>query len=212
MHQNSFDVVGVGNAIVDVISNVDDDFVLRHGLNKGAMTLIDQDRAIELYASMPAGIEASGGSAANTMAGLASFGGRAGYIGTVAAWIEGRYDERMPGGESGHEFLQRYDESVAAVLRALVEAGQESALVVSHGAALRTWVSARVPGVESHAKATDPLHNTACIELVGDPVEGWTIESWHSEPVGGAFLDDLTAPDPTGQATDEAADAAPDQS
>lgn len=83
MQQNKFDVVGVGNAIVDVISNVDDDFVTRHGLNKGAMTLIDQDRAIELYAAMPPGIEASGGSAANTMAGLASFGGRAGYIGKV---------------------------------------------------------------------------------------------------------------------------------
>jgi probable phosphoglycerate mutase len=136
----------------------------------------------------------------------------AGYIGTVADWIEGRYDARMPGGESGHEFLQRYDESVAEIHRALVEADQDGALVVSHGAALRTWISARVPGVESHAKATDPLHNTACIELVGDPDEGWTIESWHSEPVGGALLDDLTAPDPTGQATDEAADAAPDQS
>ena len=81
MQHHSFDVVGVGNAIVDVISNVDDDFVRAHVLNKGAMTLIDQARAIELYASMPPGIEASGGSAANTMAGLASFGGRAAYIG-----------------------------------------------------------------------------------------------------------------------------------
>ena len=81
MQETSFDVVGVGNAIVDVISNVDDDFVRTHGLNKGAMTLIDQARAIELYAAMPPGIEASGGSAANTMAGLASFGGRAAYIG-----------------------------------------------------------------------------------------------------------------------------------
>jgi sugar/nucleoside kinase (ribokinase family) len=81
VHQNSFDVVGVGNAIVDVISNVDDDFVRHHGLNKGAMTLIDEDRATELYAAMPPGIEASGGSAANTMAGLASFGGRAADIG-----------------------------------------------------------------------------------------------------------------------------------
>jgi probable phosphoglycerate mutase len=135
----------------------------------------------------------------------------AGYIGVVADWIEGRYDARMPGGESGHEFLQRYDESVAEIHRALLEAGQESALVVSHGAALRTWVSARVPGVESHAKATDPLHNTACIELVGDPDGGWRIDAWHSEPVGGAYLDDLTAPDPTGQATDEAAEELPDQ-
>jgi sugar/nucleoside kinase (ribokinase family) len=81
VQHNSYDVVGVGNAIVDVIANVDDDFVRRHGLNKGAMTLIDQDRAVELYAAMPPGIEASGGSAANTMAGLASFGGRAAYIG-----------------------------------------------------------------------------------------------------------------------------------
>jgi len=135
----------------------------------------------------------------------------AGYIGTVADWIEGRHDTRMPGGESGHEFLARYDAAVAEIHRALEGAGHERALVVSHGAALRTWVSARVPGVESHAKATDPLHNTACIELVGDPVAGWEIDAWHSEPVGGAFLDDRAAPDPTGQATDEAADAAADQ-
>jgi probable phosphoglycerate mutase len=130
----------------------------------------------------------------------------AGYIGTVADWIERRYDTRMPGGESGHEFLARYDAAVARIHQDLAAAGETNALVVSHGAAMRTWVSARVPDVESHAKATDPLHNTACIELVGDPDGGWRVEAWHSEPVGGAFLDDLTAPDPTGQATDEAAD------
>jgi sugar/nucleoside kinase (ribokinase family) len=81
VQHNRFDVVGVGNAIVDVIANVDDDFVRRHGLNKGAMTLIDEARAVQLYEAMPPGIEASGGSAANTMAGLASFGGRSAYIG-----------------------------------------------------------------------------------------------------------------------------------
>ena len=79
----TLDVVGVGNAIVDVISTVDDDFIATHDLNKGAMTLIDTDRATALYASMPPGIEASGGSAANTMAGLASLGGRAAYLGKV---------------------------------------------------------------------------------------------------------------------------------
>jgi broad specificity phosphatase PhoE len=130
----------------------------------------------------------------------------AGYIGTVADWIEGRYDARMPGGESGHEFLARYDAAVAEIHRTVAEAGQQRALLVSHGAAVRTWVSARVPGVESHAKATDPLHNTACIELVGDPSHGWEIDAWHSDPVGGAFLDDLAAPDPTGQAADEGAE------
>jgi broad specificity phosphatase PhoE len=135
----------------------------------------------------------------------------AGYIGTIAAWIEGRYDTRMPGGETGHEFLSRYDAAVAEIHHVLLDAGHECALLVSHGAAMRTWISARVPGVESHAKATDPLHNTACIDLVGDPVAGWEIKAWHSDPVGGAFLDDATAPDPTGQATDEATDEAPEQ-
>ena len=77
------DVVGVGNAIVDVIATVPDDFLSEHGLVKGAMTLIDTERATSLYAAMPPGIEASGGSAANTMAGVASLGGRATYIGKV---------------------------------------------------------------------------------------------------------------------------------
>jgi len=126
-----------------------------------------------------------------------------GYIGTVADWIEGRYDARMPGGESGHEFLARYDAAVAEIHRCVEEAGHERAVLVSHGAAIRTWISARVADVESHARATDPLHNTACIELVGDPAVGWQVEAWHAEPVGGAFLDDASAPDPTGQATDE---------
>jgi sugar/nucleoside kinase (ribokinase family) len=79
----TLDVVGVGNAIVDVISTVDDEFIEAHGLNKGSMTLIDADRATALYALMPPGIEASGGSAANTMAGLASLGSTAGYLGKV---------------------------------------------------------------------------------------------------------------------------------
>lgn len=133
----------------------------------------------------------------------------AGYIGTVADWIEGRFDTRMPGGESGHEFLDRYDAAVAEIHRAAVGAGEERVLLVSHGAAIRTWISARVTDAESHARATDPLHNTACIELDGDPGAGWTVHDWHSEPVGGAFLDDITAPDPTGQATEEALDGAP---
>jgi broad specificity phosphatase PhoE len=130
----------------------------------------------------------------------------AGYIGTVADWIDQRYDVRMPGGETGREFLERYDAAVAEIDRAVAAAGHRSALLVSHGAAIRTWLSARVHDVESHARATDPLHNTACIELVGDFAGGWAVEAWHAEPVGGAFLDDVTAPDPTGQATDEATD------
>lgn len=79
-----YDVVGVGNAIVDVIARVDDAFLTAHGVAKDAMTLIDEARAKELYAAMPPSQETSGGSAANTMAGVASFGGQAAYLGKVA--------------------------------------------------------------------------------------------------------------------------------
>jgi len=78
-----FDVLGIGNALVDVLSQEDDDFVDRLGMVKGSMTLIDTDRAEEIYAAMGDRTEASGGSAANTLSGVASFGGRAAYIGRV---------------------------------------------------------------------------------------------------------------------------------
>jgi sugar/nucleoside kinase (ribokinase family) len=80
----SLDVVGIGNALVDVISHETDEFVAAHGLVKSAMTLIDTARAEELYGAMHPAIEMSGGSVGNSVAGLASFGGRAGYLGRVA--------------------------------------------------------------------------------------------------------------------------------
>ncbi len=83
MTRAPYDVVGIGNAIVDVIAKTDEAFLAAHGLVKGAMTLIDAKRADRLYAAMGPGIECSGGSAANTMAGVASLGGRAAYIGKV---------------------------------------------------------------------------------------------------------------------------------
>jgi sugar/nucleoside kinase (ribokinase family) len=79
----SLDVVGIGNALVDVLSHEDDGFVDRLALNRGAMTLIDEHRAHALYDAMGPAIEISGGSAANTIVGVASFGGRASYIGKV---------------------------------------------------------------------------------------------------------------------------------
>ena len=79
----ALDVVGIGNAIVDVLANADDSFLKTHGLAKGAMTLIDAARAEALYAVMGPGVEMSGGSAGNTMAGIASLGGAGAYIGKV---------------------------------------------------------------------------------------------------------------------------------
>ena len=80
-----YDVAAIGNAIVDVISRADDAFLGAQGLTKGAMMLIDEARAHELYGHMAPGLEASGGSAANTVAGVASFGLNAVYVGKVAA-------------------------------------------------------------------------------------------------------------------------------
>ncbi len=83
MSKEKFDVIGIGNAIVDVICPVDDDFLTEHGLPKGMMTLVDTQTAEGLYASMDERVEVSGGSAANTLAGIASLGGSGAYIGKV---------------------------------------------------------------------------------------------------------------------------------
>ncbi|MEZ5670641.1 MAG: adenosine kinase [Alphaproteobacteria bacterium] len=77
------DVVGIGNAIIDILAHADEAFLGKHALTKGAMNLVDDAFASRLYESMPPAVEASGGSCANTMAGVASFGGKAGYIGKV---------------------------------------------------------------------------------------------------------------------------------
>ncbi len=84
MTQKALDVIGVGNAIVDVFAHADDAFLAAHGIAKGGMTLIDEEEARSIYDAMAPGIEMSGGSAANTIACIASLGGQAAYIGKVA--------------------------------------------------------------------------------------------------------------------------------
>lgn len=83
MNTVKYDVLGIGNAIVDVLASADESFLAAQGLAKGAMTLIDGARAEALYTAMGPGVESSGGSAANTIAGIASLGGAAGYVGRV---------------------------------------------------------------------------------------------------------------------------------
>jgi len=78
------DVVGIGNAIVDIIGRCDEDFLTRHGRIKGSMQLVDAATVLQLYDDMGPAIEISGGSVANTMVGIASFGGKAGFIGKTA--------------------------------------------------------------------------------------------------------------------------------
>jgi adenosine kinase len=83
MTASRYDVLGIGNAIVDVIARAEDDFLVAHGMNKGAMALIDEARAASIYAAMGPAAESSGGSAANTIVGVASFGARAAFVGKV---------------------------------------------------------------------------------------------------------------------------------
>jgi sugar/nucleoside kinase (ribokinase family) len=77
-------VTGIGNAIVDILSQADEEFVIREGLAKGSMSLIDAERALALTKLLSDSLQTSGGSAANTIAGLAMLGSRAGYIGKVS--------------------------------------------------------------------------------------------------------------------------------
>jgi sugar/nucleoside kinase (ribokinase family) len=84
MPTSKFDVVGIGSAIVDIIGRCDDAFLKQHGCPKGNMRLVDQNTIAALYDSMGPAIEVSGGSVANTMVGIASFGGKSAFIGKVA--------------------------------------------------------------------------------------------------------------------------------
>ena len=81
---SQYDVLCIGNAIVDIIAQCDDAFLAENGIIKGAMNLIDTDRANLLYSRMGPATEASGGCAGNTAAGIASLGGRAAFFGKVA--------------------------------------------------------------------------------------------------------------------------------
>jgi sugar/nucleoside kinase (ribokinase family) len=85
-----YDVIGIGNAIVDVIARADDDFLLKQGMRKGGMALIDEARAQAIYGAMGPAAEMSGGSAANTIVGLASLGARSAFIGKIKDDLLGR--------------------------------------------------------------------------------------------------------------------------
>jgi len=84
MAASRFDILGIGNAIVDVVAAVGEDFLSRHDMRKGGMALVDADTAEALYRAMPQGVESSGGSVANSCAVAAGMGARAAYLGKVA--------------------------------------------------------------------------------------------------------------------------------
>src|ERR1700704_1856319 len=83
MAATRFDVLGIGNAIVDVLARTEDDFLIKQNMRKGGMQLIDEGRARAIYDAMGPAVEISGGSAANTTVGVASLGARAAFVGKV---------------------------------------------------------------------------------------------------------------------------------
>lgn len=122
-----------------------------------------------------------------------------GYLGTVQKWLTGDLNARMPGAETGAEFLERYDADVDTI----VASGASTALLVSHGAAIRTWVASRVAGAAELPEARQPLHNTGVITVEGHPSTGWRLVDWHAEPIGGV-TDGVAVMDPYRQQTNGA--------
>lgn len=121
------------------------------------------------------------------------------YLETVLAWMDGDLQASTPGGESGREFVSRYDAAIALV----AESGVPTAAVVSHAAAIRCWSGIRAENL-GHGRPRDPqydrLDNTGVVVMEGDPEAGWSLLSWSGQPVGGVRLADPAAGDPAAEA------------
>lgn len=114
-----YDVVGIGNALVDVLAQVDDSFLTTHGLIKGSMALIEADQAVAMYQAIGGGVEVSGGSAGNTIAGIASLGGSTAFIGKVGDdALGGVFADDMT--ELGVDFRSNGDGSLAPTGRCII--------------------------------------------------------------------------------------------
>ncbi|NQX10835.1 histidine phosphatase family protein [Microbacteriaceae bacterium VKM Ac-2855] len=114
------------------------------------------------------------------------------YMSAVFRWAEGELELRVPGGESGAEFFERYD----AVVAEAEASGYATAVIVSHGAAIRCWTGLRGANLDSAFVAEHAIDNTGVVVLEGSGTE-WTVLTWAGEPVGG-----LGATSPSGPAGD----------
>ena len=122
------------------------------------------------------------------------------YLEASFAWSAGELDRRMPGGPDGHDFFDRYDADIAQI----AASGAGTAVVVSHGAAIRVWAGLRATNIDHAFAADHPLDNTGIVELIGSTDDGWTVASWAGAPIGGPEVTDAAADDPTGESLGEA--------
>ncbi|TNC19449.1 histidine phosphatase family protein [Georgenia sp. 311] len=116
------------------------------------------------------------------------------YVGTIFGWAQDP-DRRLPGGESGHEVWQRYDDVVA---EAHAE-GVGTAVMFSHGAVIRSWTAVRAENVTAEHAAYNPLSNTGVVVLEGSPREGWWAHLWEGEPLGGERVEDTAHDGPAAE-------------
>ncbi|TLM73813.1 histidine phosphatase family protein [Pseudarthrobacter sp. NamB4] len=121
------------------------------------------------------------------------------YMGTVFSWAAGDLDQRMPAGPDGHTFFERFDAAIRRIVDRAPGGQHETAAVVSHGAAIRTWAGRRAEDADHEFAARHVLANTGIVALEGDPDNGWKLIHWDGSPVGGLALADPTAEDPTGR-------------
>lgn len=117
------------------------------------------------------------------------------YMTTIFSWWTD-FSARIPGGESGTEFHARYDGAIATIADRYSDG---TVAVFSHGAAIRTWASWSARNIDAEFSKGQHLENTGIVVLEGSPAAGWLATSWQGTPIGGIGLEDLSAPDPTGE-------------
>jgi len=120
------------------------------------------------------------------------------YMGPILQWGTGELDARIPGAFDGHHFFARFDTAIAEI----TAAHDDTAVVFSHGAAIRSWVGARAENISGEFTLHNPLDNTGVAILEGSVARGWRLLSWAGTPLGGAELQDVFAADPTGEAVE----------
>lgn len=115
------------------------------------------------------------------------------YMGTIISWWKD-ITARVPGGESGEEFFERFNAAIATAVD-----GYENVAVFSHGASIMTWASSVPRNVGQEFSKSHDLGNTAMVVLEGSPTDGWTVTHWDGEPIGGVELADVSVADPIGE-------------
>ncbi|MCH8611728.1 histidine phosphatase family protein [Arsenicicoccus dermatophilus] len=115
------------------------------------------------------------------------------YVGALVAWGDGDLDVRMPGAETGHQVLERFDDAVAQ----MAAAGHTDVLVVSHGAVLRLWSLVRCGNLTPVQLGERLISNTGLVVVEGSPGVGWSCVTWEDVPVGGEQPGDVAHDGPT---------------